>query len=132
MPMVADHPSRIKLSQAPLFVNTRSNFLKKLDRNLVVENIYATGDHHHGQLWGGAPVWLSGLATPANPKKREQRDPKSKSEEFTLPNLPGVTTTPVKPKKKSLPEIELPHSTEISPRAQSSTSQSSSPSKTDY
>ncbi|CAH1972671.1 unnamed protein product [Acanthoscelides obtectus] len=121
-----------KLSQAPLFVNTRSNFLKKLDRNLVVENIYATGDHHHGQLWGGAPVWLSGLATPANPKKREQRDPKSKSEEFTLPNLPGVTTTPVKPKKKSLPEIELPHSTEISPRAQSSTSQSSSPSKTDY
>nr|CAH7766814.1 unnamed protein product [Callosobruchus chinensis] len=103
-----------QLSQTPLLSNPRSNFLQKMDRNLVVENIYATGDHH-GQSWGVTPVWLSGIATPATLKKREQREPKSKSEEFTLPNLPGVTTTPEKPKKKSLPEIELPHSTEISP-----------------
>nr|CAI5828111.1 unnamed protein product [Callosobruchus analis] len=103
-----------KLSQTPLLSNPRSNFLQKMDRNLVVENIYATGDHH-GQTWGVTPVWLSGIATPTTLKKREQRETKPKMDEFTLPNLPGVTTTPEKPKKKSLPEIELPHSTEISP-----------------
>ncbi|KAL1493995.1 hypothetical protein ABEB36_009671 [Hypothenemus hampei] len=98
--------------KVPNIMNSRSHFLKKLERNLVMENIFGQGDHSNINS-NSTPHWLNSFAL--NKRKRELPN-KNKNDDFSLPNLPGVATPPDKTKKKnSIPELELPDSNEVSP-----------------
>lgn len=76
-----------KTSQVPLLTNPRTSFLKKFEK--TTENIFATGDQGQTFSNGNAPLWLNSFTTNVYKKK----EPKLKSEEFTLPNLPGGELT---------------------------------------
>ncbi|CAG9812581.1 unnamed protein product [Phaedon cochleariae] len=99
-----------KPNQVPLLSNPRSQFLKKLERNVVVENIFATGDPGH-VFDSGAPSWLNSFTTSLYRKK----EMKTRSDDFSLPNLPGATTGLCRRKKRSSPEKHMDHSNEITP-----------------
>ncbi|KAJ8928737.1 hypothetical protein NQ314_018662 [Rhamnusium bicolor] len=73
-----------KTSQVPLLSNPKTQFLKKVERNVVVENIFANGDQGN-QIWNDAPVWLNSFTTSLYKKK----DGKPRIDDFSLPNLPG-------------------------------------------
>ncbi|XP_050298932.1 cyclin-dependent kinase-like 2 isoform X2 [Anthonomus grandis grandis] len=109
-----------KTNQASQLGNPRTHFLKKLDRNVVVENIFGQGDHCNN-VTANAPHWLNSFGT-TNPANHTKKGSKSKNDDFHLPNLPGAAISPSKTKKKnSIPELELPESTEVSPRMASAT-----------
>ncbi|XP_066258284.1 cyclin-dependent kinase-like 1 [Euwallacea similis] len=119
------HGNNYKINhQVPHIANSRSHFLKKMERNVVVENIFGQGDHSN--IGSNAPHWLSSLTSGANTRKRDYLSNKGKNDDFSLPNLPGATVSPDKTKKKnSIPELELPDSTEVTPRLPSATSPTS-------
>ncbi|XP_048519827.1 cyclin-dependent kinase-like 2 isoform X2 [Dendroctonus ponderosae] len=97
--------------------NSRTHFLKKLDRYVVMENIFAQGDHSNVGANSTTPHWLNSFNTTngSNSRKRDFAS-KIKNDDFSLPNLPGAAISPGKTKKKnSIPELELPDSTEVSP-----------------
>ncbi|KAG5879382.1 hypothetical protein JTB14_032087 [Gonioctena quinquepunctata] len=110
----------IKPNQVPLLTNPRSQFLKKLERNVVVENILATGDQPH--VWDNAPIWFNSFTT----NFYRRKETKTKTDDFSLPNLPGATNGLNRTKKRGSPEKHLPRSTEVTPRINSSSSQKSS------
>ncbi|XP_030758584.1 cyclin-dependent kinase-like 1 isoform X2 [Sitophilus oryzae] len=104
-----------KINQVPLLSHHRAHYMKKLDRNVVVENIFGQGDHANIGLNSVTPHWFNNLTSNNNNIKKKDIN-KSKIDDFTLPNLPGATISPNKTKKKnSIPELELPISTEVSP-----------------
>ncbi|CAH0563907.1 unnamed protein product [Brassicogethes aeneus] len=85
--------------------NQRPAYLKKLERNIVLENYSTTNDE-------SSPLWLNSFST--NLRRRKECS-KGKIDDFVLPNLPGASGSPHKPKKKSLPEIDLSHSNQVTP-----------------
>ncbi|XP_074027500.1 cyclin-dependent kinase-like 2 isoform X1 [Leptinotarsa decemlineata] len=93
--------------QVPLLTNPRTQFLKKLERNVVVENIFGTGDKTH--VWNNGPIWLNSFTTSFYKKK----EAKTKTDDFSLPNLPGATNNRMK--KRNSPEKQMPRSNEITP-----------------
>ncbi|CAH1376313.1 unnamed protein product [Tenebrio molitor] len=106
------------LNQVPLLTNPRTQFLKKFERNVAADG--------NGESGSG---WLSSFSSTGVQKKKEQ---KARNDVFTLPNLPGATSSPNKSnsKKKNPSEAELLQANiTVTPRIQSSTSQKLSPSK---
>ncbi|XP_060522449.1 cyclin-dependent kinase-like 1 isoform X2 [Cylas formicarius] len=110
-----------KQTQVPLLSNPRSQFVKKLERNVMTENIFGSEDPVN---FGGNPTtWLSGYAY--NSQKKRELPKHAKPDDFSLPSLTGVSGSPNKNKKKDVTDFELPISTEVSPRVESATSQNS-------
>ncbi|KAI4457249.1 cell division protein kinase [Holotrichia oblita] len=92
-------------NQVPLVNPPRGHYLKKLDRNLVLDSMFMNVEPvviNQNQLLM-APTWLNGNNTGGGsshqylPRKKES---KSKVDEFTLPNLPGGITVTVHTKTK--------------------------------
>ncbi|XP_068915772.1 cyclin-dependent kinase-like 4 isoform X1 [Tenebrio molitor] len=83
------------LNQVPLLTNPRTQFLKKFERNVAADG--------NGESGSG---WLSSFSSTGVQKKKEQ---KARNDVFTLPNLPGATSSPNKSnnKKKNPSEAEL-------------------------
>ncbi|CAH1110096.1 unnamed protein product [Psylliodes chrysocephalus] len=98
-------------NQVPLISNPRSQFLKKIERNVVVENIFNTGDQ--GNHLVETPMWFNSFTSSLH-RKKESR---TKTEDFSLPNLPGATNgnSMGRPKKRTSPEKSIPLSNEITP-----------------
>lgn len=59
----------------------RNQFLKKLDRNVVVENLFNTENSNNSN---GPPIWFNSFGA-----VKKKMDLKAKNDEFSLPNLPG-------------------------------------------
>ncbi|XP_072395954.1 cyclin-dependent kinase-like 4 isoform X5 [Diabrotica undecimpunctata] len=93
--------------QVPLLTNPRTQFLKKLERNAVVDNIFATGDHSNP--FDNTPIWYNSFTSSLLKKK----EVKTKPDDFVLPNLPGATNSLLRSKKRTSPEKSLPHSNDI-------------------
>lgn len=79
------HTGSIKLTQVPLLSNSRSKFIKKVDRSMAPDNLFGTGDSGTQSSWNNTPLWLSSFNTNFQ-KKKERRN---KPDDFCLPNLPG-------------------------------------------
>ncbi|KAF7271605.1 hypothetical protein GWI33_015539, partial [Rhynchophorus ferrugineus] len=103
-----------KINQVPLLTHHRAHLLKKLDRN--TENIFSQDHSNTGISNASTPHWFSNLAGSNGTLKKRELGNKTRIDDFSLPNLPGATISPNKTKKKnSIPELELPISTEVSP-----------------
>ncbi|XP_028144209.1 cyclin-dependent kinase-like 2 isoform X1 [Diabrotica virgifera virgifera] len=96
-----------KPTQVPLLTNPRTQFLKKLERNAVVDNIFATGDHSNP--YDNTPIWYNSFTSSLLKKK----EVKTKPDDFVLPNLPGATNSLLRSKKRTSPEKSLPLSNDI-------------------
>ncbi|XP_049826543.1 cyclin-dependent kinase-like 1 isoform X2 [Aethina tumida] len=84
-------------TQVPLL--SKSQFLKKMERPAVIENMF-----------DDAPLWLNSFTL------KKKKEVKPKSDDFVLPNLPGASGSPGKPRKKSLQGVEDGQPTEVTPR----------------
>ncbi|KRT83024.1 hypothetical protein AMK59_4359, partial [Oryctes borbonicus] len=114
--------------KVPLVNPPRAQYLKKLDRNPVLESMFANVEPiaaapNQNQLLL-TPSWLNG--NNANNNKGKGR----KTDEFSLPSVPGVSAiSPNKViRKKIHPSPEAQYNA-VTPRIQSTTSQKSSSSK---
>ncbi|XP_056643382.1 cyclin-dependent kinase-like 2 isoform X1 [Diorhabda sublineata] len=96
-----------KPMQVPLLSNPRTQFMKKLERNAVVENIFSSA----GDSNDNTPTWFNSFNNNNLFKKREIK----KQDDFVLPNLPGATNSLSRTKKRTSPEKSIPLSNDITP-----------------